>query len=234
MRVTLGDVVCEYEMHKTDSADTVLFLHGWGGDLRSFAGAYSAVCDWGVSCVRLAFPKTVPSDWGIYDYATLVEKFIESLGITDPVIVGHSFGGRIALILAAQGKCKKLALTAAAGMKPKFSLKRAVRIAAYRRKKKRGKPLDGAGSLDYNNLEPEMRGVFVRIVNAHLDGLLPYIKCKTLLYWGRRDRDTPLYMAKRLKRGIADSELIVTDGGHFAYAESGYGFASALKSFIME
>lgn len=234
MRVTLGDVVCEYEMHKTDSADTVLFLHGWGGDLNSFAGAYSAVCEWGVSCVRLAFPKTVPPDWGVYDYATLTERFIESLGIIDPVIVGHSFGGRVALILAAQGKCKKLVLTAAAGMKPKFSLKRALRIAAYRRKKKRGKPLDGAGSLDYNNLEPEMRGVFVRIVNTHLDGLLPYIKCKTLLYWGKRDRDTPLYMARRLKRGIADSELTVTDGGHFAYAESGYGFNAALKSFILE
>ena len=234
MRVTLGDVVCEYEMHKTDSADTVLFLHGWGGGLESFAGAYSAVCEWGVSCVRLAFPKTVPPDWGVYDYATLTERFTESLGIVHPVIVGHSFGGRVALILAAQGKCKKLVLTAAAGMKPKFSLKRALRIAAYRRKKKRGKPLDGAGSLDYNNLEPEMRGVFVRIVNTHLDGLLPYIKCKTLLYWGRRDRDTPLYMARRLKRGIADSELTVTDGGHFVYAESGYGFNAALKSFILE
>lgn len=234
MRVTLGDVDCEYEMHKTDSADTVLFLHGWGGDLRSFAGAYSAACDWGVSCVRLAFPKTVPPDWGVYDYATLVEKFLESLGIVQPVVVGHSFGGRIALILAAQGKCKKLALAAAAGMKPKFSIKRELRIAAYRRKKKSGKPLDGAGSLDYNNLVPEMRGVFVRIVNTHLDGLLPYVKCKTLLYWGKRDRDTPLYMAKRLKRGIADSQLIITDGGHFAYAEYGYGFAAALKSLIME
>ena len=235
MTVTVDGVECEYEISRSEGdTETVLFLHGWGGDLRSFAGAYSAVCGLGVSCINFAFPKRVPADWGVYEYAVCVNDFLNMLGVSEPIVVGHSFGGRIAIILASQGLCKKIMLVDSAGLKPKLNIRKKLRIVAYHRRVKRGKSLDGFGSMDYNNLEPEMRGVFVRIVNTHLDGLLPYIGCKTLLYWGRRDRDTPLYMAKRLKRGIADSELIVADGGHFAYAESGYGFASALKSFIME
>lgn len=79
-----------------------------------------------------------------------------------------------------------------------------------------------------------MRPVFVRIVNTHLDGLLPYINCKTHIFWGKYDRDTPLYMAKRLHRGIVGSTLEVVDGGHYAYIDCNYKFLHRLKSFIME
>lgn len=234
MFISVGDIVCEYE--KFDgrrSKDTVVFLHGWGGGLKSFSGAYKAVCDWGVSAVNLAFPTEVPVDWGIYDYAAYVKSVLDMLKVDKPILVGHSFGGRVAIILAAQGLCKKLVLTAAAGMKPKFSLAKSVRIAKYRARKKKGKPLDGFGSIDYNNCKSEMRGVFVRVVNTYLEKLLPYIECETLLFWGRADRDTPPYMAKRLKRSIKNSRLVFTDGGHFAYIDAGLEFTDELKSFIL-
>lgn len=234
MFITAGGAELEYEKHETDSDKTVVFLHGWGGGLFSFAGAYGAAVGWGVNAVNLAFPKTVPSYFGIYDYAACVAEAIEKMGVVDPVIVGHSFGGRVALILAARGMAQKLVLTAAAGMKPRFSMARAVKISAYKRKKKAGKPLDGYGSKDYNNLVPEMREVFVRVVNAHLENLLPYIKCETLLFWGRNDADTPPYMAKRLHRGIKNSRLVMTDGGHFAYLDNNYEFVNELKSIVLE
>lgn len=232
MTLELNGVACEYEMHKTDSKDTVVFLHGWGGDLRSFAGAFRAVSEWGISCVNIAFPKTVPSDWGIYDYAALISSLITKLNITTPVLVGHSFGGRVAIILAARGEAKKLVLTDSAGLKPRFSLRKKLKIRAYKRSVKCGKPLDGSGSKDYNSLDPCMRPVFVRIVNTHLEKLLPYIRCKTLIFWGKNDNDTPMYMAKRLHRHIANSSLVVSDGGHYAYIDANYKFLNLLKSFL--
>lgn len=226
--------VCEYALYRSDSKDTVVFLHGWGGDLRSFAGAFDAVSSWGISCVNIAFPKIVPPDWGIYDYAVLISTLLNKLNIENPILVGHSFGGRVAIILAARGGVKKLVLTDSAGLKPKFSLVKKLKIAAYKRRVKRGKSLDGSGSKDYNSLDPCMRPVFVRIVNTHIDELLPFVRCKTLIFWGKRDRDTPLYMAKRLNRRVAGSVLVTVDGGHYAYIDANYKFLNILKTFITE
>lgn len=229
---------CEYEYNKyvrqNGDDGVVVFLHGWGGDLRSFKGAFYATESWGVKAVNLAFPKFVPSEFGIYDYAAIVKKFLEEKNLTNPILVGHSFGGRVAIILASQKACKKLVLVDSAGMKPRFSLRKKISIARYKSRVRQGKPLDGFGSVDYNNISVEMRGVFVRIVNTHLEKLLPFVDCPTLIVWGKNDCDTPPYMAKRLKRGIVNSELKFIDGGHYAYAETNFGFLRLLKSFIVE
>ena len=233
MQDTVDGVGFEYEM-QSGFAPTVLFLHGWGGGLASFAGAYGKVCDLGFAAVNFAFPKDMPSDWGIYDYAAHVRAFTEKFDIKAPIIVGHSFGGRVGMILAAQGLCEKLVLVDSAGLKPKFDIKKKIAVARYRYRVKHGKPLDGFGSIDYNNRSKDKRGVFVRVVNTHLDKLMRYIKCPTLIVWGKDDKDTPPYMAKRLKRGIPNSELVFLDGGHYSYIDSDYGFANTLKRFITE
>ncbi len=217
-----------------DSGAVILFLHGWGGDLRSFAGIYSEVCGWGFKAVNLSFPPVVPPQWGVYDYAAYVHAFLKLKGIRDPVIVGHSFGGRVGIILASQGVCSKLVLVDSAGARPKFSLAKKIKIARYKRRVKLGKPLDGFGSIDYNNVGKEMRGVFVRIVNTHLDKLLPYIKCPTLVFWGERDKDTPPYMARRIARKVKRCELVMTDGGHYSYIDCKYKFLRSLRSFISD
>lgn len=229
---------CEYEynnyVRQGGDDGVVVFLHGWGGDLRSFKGAFTAAGNWGVKAVNFAFPKIVPSGFGIYDYAAIVKKFLEEKKLTNVILVGHSFGGRVAIILASQKACSKLVLVDSAGMKPRFNLRKKISIARYKSRVRRGKPLDGFGSVDYNNISAEMRGVFVRIVNTHLEKLLPYIDCPTLIVWGRSDADTPPYMAKRLHRGIANSELEFINGGHYAYAQSNYVFLRLLKSFVVE
>lgn len=236
MVTTVDGVSCEYEIFGKPNRDgtVVLFLHGWGGGLSSFRGASIAASGWGVRCVSFAFPRVVPHDWGVYEYAACVKDFMVEQGIVAPIIVGHSFGGRIAIILAAQGLAGKIVLVDSAGLKPKLSVCKKISIARYHMRKKCGKSLDGFGSADYNNIDGSMRDVFVRIVNTHLDRLLPYVKCPTLIFWGNRDGDTPPYMAKRLHRGIANSILVFVDGGHYSYVDAPYNFLSRLKYFVME
>ncbi len=229
---------CRFEFNRyvdpNGDDGAIVFLHGWGGSLSSFKGAFDAAESWGLKAVNFEFPKTVPHDWGIYDYGEQVKTFLESKKLANPIVVGHSFGGRVAIILAAQKMCSKLVLVDSAGMKPRFDLRKKISIARYKSRVKRGKPLDGFGSVDYNNIDVDMRGVFVRVVNTHLEKLLRYIDCPTLIVWGNRDADTPPYMAKRLNRGIESSELRFIDGGHYAYVESNFGFLNTLKSFVSE
>ncbi len=237
MTFTNGGVDAEFidntdEENKDNTA--ILLLHGWGGGLSSFLGVYNALSDMGCRVINYAFPKIVPDGWGTYDYAAHVAAFIDDRKLVEPIIIGHSFGGRVGIILAARGVAGKLVLVDSAGLKPRYSIKKNFAVYRYHRAVKRGKPLDGFGSTDYNNTSAGGRKVFVRIVNTHLDKLLPFVKCPTLIIWGKSDKDTPPYMAKRLHRGIAGSKLCFLDGGHYAYVDSHFGFINLLKPFVTQ
>lgn len=223
------------------SSDTpaVVLLHGWGCTGSCMDGAYRYLDACGRRVCALDFPGFGKSDfppahWGIYEYADCVQYVLGELQLHRPVLVGHSFGGRVALILGARGVASKLVLTDAAGLKPKFSLRKWWRIKRYKAAKRKGKTPKYAGSADYAALSPAMQKVFVRVVNTHLNALLPQIKVPTLLFWGKRDRDTPLYMARKLNKGIEGSGLITVDAGHFAYAECASVFHAAVRVFTQK
>ncbi len=88
------------------------------------------------------------------------------------------------------------------------------------------------GSADYKALSGDMRETFKNVVNFHLDGYLKDIKCDTLIIWGKRDRDTPPYMARKLRRCIYNSGLIFLKGGHYSYLDCYGQFLAILDSYL--
>jgi pimeloyl-ACP methyl ester carboxylesterase len=178
----------------------------------------------------------------IYDYASVVAKFLETLNQQKVHIVSHSFGGRIAIILASlyQELVKKVVLIDAAGLKPKFSFRVFLKIKWYRFCKKlvQFKLLNKAhlskfGSSDYKNLNEAQKKVFVRVVCEDLTYLLKNITAPTLLIWGKHDKDTPLYMAKKIKKRVKDCGLIAFSGvGHYSYLEKPFEVEQILLSFL--
>ncbi len=234
MRYNGTDIFCK---GSGNGKNAVVLLHGWGASSDAMNGIFDFLIRCGRTVYALDFPGFGKSDfppesWGIYDYADCVQYVLGELGLVKPTIVGHSFGGRVALILGARKAAGKLVLTSAAGLKPKPSLKKAIAVRKYKAAKKRGKALENAGSPDYVALPPAMKKVFVRVVNTHLDSLLPKIDIPTLLFWGKDDKETPPYMARRFQKRIRDSGLIMLEGaGHFAYAERSDVFNAAVKVF---
>lgn len=227
-------------MLKIDDLDTnildmgqgecVVLLHGWGGSSLSMLGLANELS----SKYRVIVPdlwgfgksQKPPKSFTIFDYADLIEKLLAQLKLSEVTLVGHSFGGRIALILASRHKefVQSLVLIDSAGLKPKFSLIRYFRIKRYKHLKKLvqagQKPeyvLDRFGSQDYKTLDEDLKQVFVNVVNEDLSCLLNQIEQKTLILWGRHDKDTPRYMAKTFNKNIKNSKLFWLDGGHFAY-----------------
>lgn len=217
--------------------DPILLLHGWGASSSAMDGIYGYLASMGRNVYAVDFPgfgksDLPPESWGIYEYADCINYVISELGLIKPTVIGHSFGGRVAIILGARNAVSKLVLCDAAGLKPKLSLKKKIAVMKYKAAKRRGKVPENAGSPDYAALPPAMKKVFVRVVNTHLDGLLKKINAPTLIFWGKNDKETPPYMARRLNRGIRDSGLVMLDGaGHFAYADRPDIFNAAVRVF---
>ncbi len=225
-----------YERSETGDKP-VLLLHGWGGSGKTMLSLYNFLKNAGRDTVLPDLPgfgKSTPpdEDADIYYYADVIEALLDSLNIKKTDVAAHSFGGRIALILASRGFVDKLILMDSAGMKPRWNFNKWLKIQGYKLAKRKGKNLDKYGSADYIGLDKSMRKVFVRIVNEHLDFLLPTIGCRTLILWGKEDTETPIYMAKRLKKGIKGSEIIYLRGGHFAYIEDRFRTEKITEAFL--
>ena len=176
--------------------------------------------------------------YSLDDYVDEVCEYIYKNGLTNPNIVAHSFGGRIAIKGIATGKikAKKLVLTGCAGLKPKNSIKKIYKKACFNLLKNivSKKRLERFYSKDYLALNDIMKQSFIKIVNEHLDDYLCNIDVKTLIINGNLDKETPLYMAKKLNKNIKDSQLIIMQGcGHFCFIDKPNKFYMEVKEILL-
>lgn len=229
-----------YRQFGKPSSKATLLLHGWGRTGEDFETLISQFPE--RSFLVIDFPPFGQSEqdlqgWSIFTYAQMVISLCEHLRITSIDIVGHSFGGRIALLLCAVNRSyvHSCIITGGAGMKPKRKLSFYYKVAKYKLCKRFGKNLSNFGSSDYQLLSPEMRKTFVSIVQTHLDEYAKTITTPVLLVWGKDDKETPLYMAKRLNKYIKKSRLeVLDDCGHFAFLDRPLSFYGLVKQFWEE
>ena len=234
---------------------TILLLHGWGSSLEVWnriSNFYKAKGDYRI--VALDFPgcgnsPLPPKPLELEDYTNLVVGFCRYLKIENPIIMGHSNGGRVTLALLGQGllSAEKIVLFGSAGIKAKTTLKKTLKIKAFKTAKffltlpvvknytedLLSKTRQFFGSSDYNNAPEVMRKTLVSLVNSDISDLLPNIKCPSLLIWGSNDTAVPLSDAKKMEKLIPDAGLCVLEGcSHFAFVEKPYDVEMILNSFI--
>ena len=242
----IDNILVEYD-YKNVSEKCIIFLHGFGGNLNNFSYFAKIFNNFGYSTLNINLTdfgfKKLPKFFNIYDYSEIVFKLIKSLNIKNYNLVGHSFGGRISLILASQYNCiNKLILVDSAGLKPKFSLKTKSKILKYKFYKflvskniiKKEK-LNSFGSSDYKNLPDNLKAVFNNVIKEDLTYLLKNVNNKTLIIFGKNDKDTPVYMAKKLHKNIKNSKLVIfNDAGHYSYLNESQKFINLVKLFLGE
>lgn len=229
----------------------LFLLHGWGCDgkiwerISTFLEQHFQLYTFDFAGFGLSEePKQV---WGVEEYTRSIEAIAQSEGVSNPILIGHSFGGRVAIVFASRNKTHKIILTDAAGVKPKrgftyyrkvYTFKLLKRLAPIFLGRERAEKLIAkrrakAGSSDYNNASPMMRAILSKVVNEDLCHLMPKIKASTLLFWGDRDTATPLSDAKRMESLIADAGLVVAQGaGHFSFLEQADLYYRVVRSFL--
>lgn len=241
------------DFHYTVEGDgaPIILMHGWGCNHSTLASIAKILLPkmkvYNVDFPGFGLSSEPETVWGVEEYTRLIEKFVEKEGIVSPILLGHSFGGRVGLLYSSRNDVKKLILVDAAGVKPTRSLKYYIKVYSYKAikhllplifgKRKGNELLDKyrgkSGSSDYNSSTPKMRAILSKVVNEDLKSVMPYIKCSTLLIWGKNDTATPLKDAQIMEKLIPDSGLVAFDGvGHYSFLENPYQFAAVIKSFL--
>ncbi len=231
----------------------VLLLHGWGSAKEVYRGIINTLKG---RCRLIApdFPgcgesDTMTAPWTLDDYCSFVLKLLDALNIQNPIMMGHSHGGRVTLYMTAKGMLnpEKIVLLDAAGLIPKKTFKQKFRAKSFKAikgvltlpviKNYSAGLLDKArrhyGSADYNAAPEVLRKTLVSLVNTDIRDVLPNIKCPSLLIWGDLDTATPLSDAKIIEQLIPDAGLCILKGtGHYSFCEKPYDAAAIINSFI--
>jgi pimeloyl-ACP methyl ester carboxylesterase len=211
-------------------APRVLALHGWARSHRDFDAVTAPHDGPALPALALDLPgfgasPPPPEVWGAAAYAEAVGQVLVDMD-TPVVVLGHSFGGRVALHLATQrpDQVHALVLTGVPLLHP---IGRSGRVApAYkvvRRLHRMGIISDQAmeaarqrhGSADYRAVQGVMRQVHVRAVNETYEEQLDAVRCPVHLAWGADDTVVPLEVAERAVLRLARGDLVVYPGvGH--------------------
>jgi pimeloyl-ACP methyl ester carboxylesterase len=239
-----------YEVH--GQGQPLFLLHGWGANVNSLRPVFNHLTAhyqvYALDLPGFGRSSPPPSCWGSYEYAHILAQFFSQKNIKSAHVLGHSFGGRVAITLCFYFPhlVNKLILVDSAGLKSRRGISYYLKIGMVKSARYFLKfSLFGAksdcwmeriyqliGSTDYRQAG-NLRPVLVKVVNEDLRELLPRISQSTLLIWGERDTVTPVYQAKIMQKLLPEARLVVLKGGgHFSYLDKFPQFCQLVSRFL--
>ncbi len=211
---------------------TIVILHGWQSRLSRWQPLVEILQKkFKVFLPSLpGFEKKLTKAWKLKDYADWLEDYLAKKKIDNPVLVGHSFGGQLAVKFLSRGnRARKLILIASSGIDPKNNFKKAIFLLLA----KTGKvffllpPFSFfrrfavwflyklAREQDYFRADEFLKLTMRNVLRERLEPLLKKIQVSTLILWGKKDKITPVADAYIFAGEIKDSRLkVFKDGDH--------------------
>ncbi len=161
-------------------------------------------------------PKTV---WGAVEYAQYVSECLEKLEISSCIIVGHSFGGCIGSIVAANNPflVKHLVLLAPAIVRTpaiqtprQLYWKKVLGLPVYRVFQRIWRL--AKGSYDYRKNRGIMKNIYERIIHEDMTHYLPQISCPLTIFWGDQDTYTPINQLEIIHNFYPSGDIQILHG----------------------
>lgn len=219
-----------YEIVNADAKIDMIILHGWGSNrgimkqafglfLPNYRHIYIDLPGFGSSTCKAVLTTS--------DYARIVNLFLDKIGASKDIVAGHSFGGKVALLL----NPTYLILLSSAGIYLPKSFKVKAKISVFKIFKALG--LTRFRKLfiadDAKNLTKNMYETFKNVVNEDFSDYFKRCVSKTLICWGKDDKATPMVCAESIHEMIKDSKLVVFDGDHFFFLKHAKEIAWEIK-----
>ena len=239
MKIKVKDININYIQYG-EGKDIVL-LHGWGQNIEMMKPLGDPLSN-EYKITIIDFPGFGESEepktaWTIDDYSEMLGEIIKKLNIKKPILMGHSFGGRVAIRYSANNKIEKLVLFGSPCIRKQQPLSLKTKVL---KKLKTLPGLDGIGekmkkyigSRDYKAASPMMRQILVNTVNEDLSEYAKKIEEPTLLIWGDNDTEEPVEEARELEKIRIDAGLVVLPGSHYAYLENLHQVINIINTFL--
>ncbi len=239
MKINVKNLSINYIQY--GEGNDIVLLHGWGQNIEMMRPIGDNFQD-RFRITILDFPGFGESEepkeaWTIEDYELMLEEFLKKVNVKKPIVIGHSFGGRVAIRYSARNPISKLVLFGSPCIRIQEELSLGVKIL---KKLKTLPGLNGIGeymkkfigSRDYKAASPIMRQTLVNVVNEDLSKFAREIEEPTLLIWGTNDTEAPLNEAKELEKIMLDAALITLPGTHYAYLENLPRVVTILDNFF--
>jgi len=223
-----------YEILNPEAKIDLIILHGWGSNkglmkqsfapyMSAFRHIYIDLPGFGASTCNVTLKTS--------DYARIVELFMIHINASKDIILGHSFGGKVALILDPQ----VLVLVASAGIYVSKSLKVRAKIALFKCLKIFGlaKFRSFFVAADAKTLNQPMYETFKNVVNEDFSSEFANYSGRALLCWGKEDTATPLSSARKINSLIQDSKLKEYEGDHYFFMKHAADVSAEIeKTFL--
>lgn len=242
MTLNIKNTEIYYERIGIKEGKKVILLHGWGQNIEMMKPVVTKFQK-EFDIFLLDLPGHGHSaeplyDWSVDDFVEMLHEFINYFSIENPILIGHSFGGKICLLYASRYQVEKMILFASPYKKEVQKLSTKTKI-LKKLKKMPGMEKIGdmakkyIGSDDYRNATPIMRKILVNTVNYDIEDEIKNISCPTVLIWGTNDEAVSIERAYQLEKILSDAGLIVYEGcTHYAYLERLNQTISIVGNFI--
>lgn len=263
-QIILNNLLINYYTEGTGGAP-IIFLHGWRSEalvwhsiIKNLKLRIENYALYALDLPGFGNSEMPKNPFTLHDYAKIVKEFIGTLNpphfapqdgaswskqplTLNPIIIGHSFGARIAIKLAAENPTliQKLVLVGSGGARPwwrhigmciakfikPFFIPRFMQ--PFREKLYRI-----IGAEDYV-ATPKLKKTVLNILHEPLEPLFPRIQTPTIIIWGEKDAVTPLAYGQKIHRDIHDSHfVIIKNAGHFCFLEQPEEFIKILEEFL--
>jgi len=232
----------------------ILVLHGWGGSSSSWTKVLEFLSLKGYKVICPDFPgfgksDSPPFSWDVADYMKWVVSFVKSQDLDELFLLGHSFGGRVAVKFALfyPEKIKALILCNSAGIKHEPGFKTRIifrlvhigniifspKLLARFKDKARHILYSFLRHKDYVKAKGVMRQSIKKVLEEDLLPVLSKIKTKTLIIWGEKDKMVPVKDAYMFNEKIDNSKLEILAGtGHSPHLEKPKELVDIILKFL--
>ncbi len=222
-----------YEVLNHDKEKDFIVLHGWGSNkelmkrafgnyFKNYRHIYIDLPGFGKSSNEIVLDTK--------DYKEILEIFLDAISSPKDVIVGHSFGGKVAVLL----NPNRLILLSSAGIVTKKPLDIKIKIATFKLVKALGfgRFYKFFASGDAKEMSQNMYETFKNVVDEDFSDNFKNFSKKALILWGKDDSATPLESGKKIASLIEDSIFFQFDGDHYFFLKNYDEVAKKIKNFI--
>ena len=201
-------------------APKICFLHGWGRSSNDFNLVSNNFHSISLDLPGFGKSQEPETSMSPKEYAEYLSEIIPD---SVEILVGHSFGGKIAVHMSFIKKYKKLVLIGTPLIRKNPEMNINFRLNLYKflnslnliSDKRLEKIKNKHGSEDYKNATGIMRDTLVKTVNDDLSDLLSQVNTEVHLIWGENDNVIPVSIGDEANVKFKESKLtVIKDEGH--------------------